>query len=175
MRESAESHDAEFVAFVEAASRRLLYVATLLTGDQGQAEDLVQTSLIGAYRRWDAIRADDPFSYVRRSIVNAHASWWRRLLLERRHSPQPQAEVPDPSVVVDQRAELRSWLLTLTDRERAVVVLRYLEDLSEAQTALELGIALGTVKSTAARALSKLRVTATANQEPEVTRGQPRA
>lgn len=151
--------DEEFSAFVTGSSPRLLHIARLVTGDPHRAEDLVQAALLGTYRRWDAIRRDDPFAYTRRSVVNGHVSWWRRAarrelltndLPDRAVAGQPFHQAVD-------RDALRSALLELTQRERTVVVLRYIEDLSERQIADELNIAVGTVKSTTSRALSKLR------------------
>jgi RNA polymerase sigma-70 factor (sigma-E family) len=119
----------------------------------------VQTALARAYLRWDRIRADDPTAYVRRVLFTAHADWWRR---KWRHE-YPTGELPEqvaPGDHADEHAErdrLRLALAALTPRERAVVVLRFYEDLSERETAAALGIAVGTVKSSCARALTKLR------------------
>lgn len=154
------SYDDEFEEFVTGASRRLLQIARLVTGDPHRAEDLTQTALVGVYRRWEQIRDDDPFAYARRSVVNAHASWWRR----HRGREQLVQDLPDWRSVADgtddraRRDVLQRALAGLTQRERAVVVLRYFEDLTEQAVAHELGIALGTVKSTSHRALAKLRV-----------------
>lgn len=153
--------DEEFTAFVAGSSPRLLHIARLVTGDPHRAEDLVQAALLGAYRRWDAIRLDDPFAYARRSVVNGHVSWWRlsarRELLTDDLPDRPTQAQPFHQAV-DERDLLRVALGRLTRRERTVLVLRYIEDLSERQIADELDIAAGTVKSTAARALTKLRM-----------------
>lgn len=152
--------EAGFEAFAAANARRLRHAARLLTGDPQRAEDLLQTALARTYLRWDRIRADDPMAYVRRVLFSAHADWWRRAW----HAEQPTAEPPDRPAAGDHAAEaaerdtLRAALATLSPRERAVVVLRYYEDLGERQTADALGIAVGTVKSTCHRALAKLRV-----------------
>ncbi len=152
--------DEEFTAFVTGSSPRLLHIARLVTGDPHRAEDLVQGALLGTYRKWDAIRHDDPFAYARRSVVNGHVSWWRlsarRELLTEQLPDRPTQAVPFHHTV-DQRDLLRAALADLTRRERTVIVLRYIEDLSERQIADELDIAAGTVKSTASRALTKLR------------------
>ncbi len=148
----------EFSAFVSASSRRLLHVATLITGDRDRAEEAVQAVLVNAYPRWAAIKKEDPFAYVRRGIVNHHVSWWQRV--GRRESLTnrvPEPALPDHANVVNHRLVLLEALQALTRRERQVIVLRYIEDLSEHQTAAELGVAIGTVKSTTARALAKLR------------------
>jgi len=110
--------------------------------------------------RWDRIHADDPTAYVRRVLYTVHTDWWRR----RWRHEYVAAELPDRESSGDQAADiaerlrLRDALARLTRRERAVVVLRFYEDLSERETAETLGIAVGTVKSTCARALAKLRV-----------------
>lgn len=166
---AAASNEDEFAAFVAAGSRRLLQIARLVTGDPQRAEDLTQTALANAYRRWPAVRDGDPFAYVRRSIVNGHISWWRR---QRTQPERLVDELPDWVSVADavndiaRRDLLRRAMAMLTRRERAVIALRYFEDLSEQAVADELGIALGTVKSTHARALAKLRVNPHVRHEP---------
>jgi RNA polymerase sigma-70 factor (sigma-E family) len=152
--------DDGFAAFATANGRRLRHAARLLTGDDGRAEDLVQTALARTYLRWDRIRADNPSAYVRRVLFTAHADWWRR----RWRSEFPTEALPDTAAPGDLAAEhaerdrLRTALAGLTPRERSVVVLRFYEDLGERETAAALGIAVGTVKSTCSRALGKLRV-----------------
>jgi RNA polymerase sigma-70 factor (sigma-E family) len=149
-----------FAEFATANARRLRHAARLLTGDDGRAEDLLQTALARTYLRWDRIRADDPIAYVRRVLYTAHADGWRR----RWRGEYPTAEPPDVPAAGDHAAQtverdrLRAALAGLSARERAVVVLRFYEDLSERETAAALGIATGTVKSTCSRALAKLRV-----------------
>ncbi len=149
----------EFNDFVAGTSRRLAQFATLLVNDRYTAEDLVQTALVKAYLSWPSAR-NSPVAYVRRVMLNQRTDWWRRL----RGREQVTAEPPDAPAFGDladtqasQDAVLQA-LRGLTKRERAVVVLRYFEDLSEAQIAAELDIAVGTVKSTLFRALGKLRV-----------------
>lgn len=160
-RSDAGARDEEFSAFVAGSSRRLLHIARVVSGDEHIAEDLVQTALVGAYSRWDRIQSEDPFAYVRRSVVNAAAARWRRRRVLRE---DPVAELPEWSSLHDLSAdaERRDLLLRvlrgLTARERAVLALRFYEDLSERQTAHELGITTGTVKSTTSRALAKLRL-----------------
>ena len=149
-----------FAEFATANARRLRHAARLLTGDDLRAEDLLQTALARTYLRWDRIRADDPMAYVRRVLYTAHADWWRR----RWREEYPAAELPDVPAAGDHAAQtverdrLRAALAGLSPRERAVVVLRFYEDLSERETAATLGIATGTVKSACSRALGKLRV-----------------
>jgi RNA polymerase sigma-70 factor (sigma-E family) len=160
-RDADRQRDAEFTAFVAACGARLYRTAHLLTGDQHRAADLVQESLERAYLRWEHIQCDDPIAYVRRIMVNRQYDWWRR----RTHShewltaaPPDTAAPGDMAAHCAQRALVLEALRHLTARERTVVVLRFYEDLNEAAIAAEVGVALGTVKSTLARALGKLRV-----------------
>jgi RNA polymerase sigma-70 factor (sigma-E family) len=147
-----------FVQFVAARQRSLQRTAWLLTGDWALAEDLVQTALVRSWPRWERIRRrDDPEIYVRRAMVNTWSSWRRR----RWRSEHPSGAVPDGPAAGDLAAEaaarvaVRGALARLTDR--AVLVLRVFDDLSEAQVAQVLNCAIGTVKSTMARAMARLR------------------
>lgn len=152
---------AGFREYVVARHRALLKTAWLMTGDWQTAEDLVQSSLAKLWPKWDRVRdTGDPDGYVRRILVNTYATWWRlRWRSERPLATLPdQADTVDGYVTVDLRDALERLLHTLSRRQRAVIVLRYYEDLSETQTAEMLGCSVGTVKSTAARALVKLRV-----------------
>nr|WP_227463565.1 SigE family RNA polymerase sigma factor [Nocardioides lijunqiniae] len=129
--------------------------AYLMTGSHEDAEDLLQVALVKAVPQWRRIR-DRPEPYVRRILARESISRWRR----RRWREIGTDELPETGTHdadVDQREDLRRALLTLAPRQRAVVVLRYYEDLSEAQTAEALGIAVGTVKSHARDALARLR------------------
>ena len=144
--------------FIDRNSRLLLRSAWLLTGNWASAEDLVQTSLMQSWLHWDAIKADAPDFYVRRVLMNAFLSGQRR----RWTREQPMAELPDRAGVDElTSSELRHviWraLSGLPARQRAVVVLRYFNDLSEAETAHVLGCSVGTVKSQTSRALARLR------------------
>lgn len=153
-------HDEAFTAFVAARSRHLLQAAHLLTGDRHRAEDLLQTALTRAYLRWDRIVDEDPEGYVRRTMVNAHIDWWRRKpWREESTSELPEVVVSDASSATDVRSALLAALAGLSRRQRAVMVLRYYEDLSEAEIARTLGCSTGTVKSAASRAAAKLRET----------------
>ena len=154
----------EFDAFVEARSTALLRTAYLLTHDRGLAEDLVQTSLAKAWFAWTRIETR-PEAYVRRVMVNTYSSWWRR----RWNGEEATADLPERSdprhdprrgehVRVDERTDLWRALERLPKRQRAVVVLRFYEDLSEAETAEIMQCSVGTVKSQASRALAKLRI-----------------
>jgi len=157
-RSSRES----FEEFVGGTSARLLTVAMLLTGQhRADAEDLLQAVLERAYRRWRRIcRYGDPAPYVRRMLVNA-AMDRRRMLRRHREEPLGQAgqgpATGDQAGVVDDRDLLLRALGALSPGQRAVIVLRYYEDLSEAQTAALLGCSIGSVKTQASRALAKLR------------------
>lgn len=149
-----------FAEFVAARSPALLRTAWLLTGDWFTAQDLVQVSLAKTWPRWARLlRRDDPEVYVRRVMINTYATWRRR----RWHGERPTEVLPERALVeagyaeVDQREALRSALSALPRRQRAVIVLRYFDDLTEQQTATVMGCAVGTVKSTAARALATLR------------------
>ncbi len=151
--------DDEFVEFARASSARLTHAAYLLTGDRQLAEDAAQTALVRVYAAWARVRRQDAYAYARTVLVNHVTDGWRRPLRER-----ATAEVPDRPAGGDMADEVagRRWLIealaALTDRERAVIVLRYYFDLPEAEVASELNVTIGTVKSTASRALSKLRV-----------------
>jgi RNA polymerase sigma-70 factor (sigma-E family) len=118
----------------------------------------LQTALTRAWLRWSHI-ADDPEPYVRKIIANTYASWWRR----RWNAEDATAEVPerpygDAYVAVDERIELWRALRRLPRRQRAVIVLRYFDDMTETMVAEALGCSVGTVKSQASKALEKLRV-----------------
>jgi RNA polymerase sigma-70 factor (sigma-E family) len=151
--------DADFSSFVAARSGRLLHAGDLLTGSRARAEDLVQHAFAQAYLRWDSICDGNPEGYVRKVMLHAYVDWWRRVrpreFLDA--GAGRAAQVPDFAPEVARRAAVQQALQKLTKRERAVVVLRYWYDLTEQQIAEELGIAPGTVKSTAARALGKLK------------------
>jgi RNA polymerase sigma-70 factor (sigma-E family) len=153
--------DAEesFREFVGARTAQLSRVALLLTGDVHLAEDLVQQTLLRVAERWRRVSgADDPDAYVRRMLYNQHVSWWRRAgpraVLR---SEPPERAGPDSSANVVATVMIHRALARLAPRQRAVLVLRYFEDLTEAQTADALGCAVGTVKSQTRDALAKLR------------------
>ena len=152
-REDAE----DFRQFTAARSAALLRTAYLLTGDRGHAEDLVQSALTKAYRHWGKVRRSGvPEAYVRRILVNERNSRWRR-----ERSREVVGDVPDRPGVDEAQAyadrdEIWQALQAMSPRTRAVLVLRYWEDLSEAQTAGLLGCTVGTVKSQASRGLRKL-------------------
>jgi len=147
-----------FEDFVAARGQALQRFGYALTGDWALAEDLLQTALARAYPRWPRAQRHDPDAYVRKIMLNTWTSWRRRRW--RAEVPAltvPDVPGPDSFAAVDHRQALRSALAALPPRQRAVVMLRYHQDLSERQVAELLGISIGTVKSQAARALATLR------------------
>ncbi|MPQ96677.1 SigE family RNA polymerase sigma factor [Modestobacter sp. I12A-02628] len=154
-REQSEAFD-DFVAARRAA---VLRTAVLLTGDRGRAEDLVQTAFFETYRRWRRLDDQrDPVAYVRKVLVTTHLSWLRR----RSSSEAVVSELPDTGHAghadgVVERDRMRTALATLPPRVRTTLVLRFYEDLSEAETARLMGCSVGTVKSQTARGLGRLR------------------
>jgi RNA polymerase sigma-70 factor (sigma-E family) len=144
-----------FAQFVAVRYAELLRTAYLLTGAPHAAEDLLQSCLLKVMPRWDEI--EDPVSYLRRAMVNQRTSRWRRLRRELLSERIPDTVVPDPAGGLADRTTLLAGLAGLPERMRAVVVLRYWEDLSEAETADLLRCSTGTVKSQASRGLARLR------------------
>ncbi|MEW2382458.1 SigE family RNA polymerase sigma factor [Micromonospora sp. NPDC047707] len=151
--------DGEFTAFVNERGDVLLRVAYALAGNQHGAEDLLQNALAKAYARWPRIRGDaEP--YVRRILYHDQVSGWRH---RSRRPEVPVAVLPERAGAgdhghdVDLRLLLRNALLALPPRQRAVLTLRYLEDLSVEQTAELLGCRIGTVASQSSKALARLR------------------
>ncbi len=168
-----DDRDADFTAYLEARQGRLLRTAYLLTGDQHQAEDLLQTSMAKLYLAWDKVRDRGSIdSYARRILVNEHNSSWRRPW-RRRERPTDFADEKAPAGPparhgYDDGVGDAVWQIvqTLPRRARAVVVLRYYEQLTEAETAEVLGISVGTVKSQNARAMASLRARTPATLRP---------
>ena len=147
-----------FDEFVATRSPALLRTAYLLTGDRGLAEDLLQSALAKAYRHWDRVAAvGSPEAYVRRIMVNERRSWWRHDRGREVLGAVPDRGGPDESAALAERDAVWQAVLALPPRTRAVLVLRYWEDLSEAETAQILDCSVGTVKSQASKALAKLR------------------
>lgn len=147
-----------FREFVEARSRDLLRSAWLISGDWHTAEDLVQAALAKTWPRWDRLtRADRPELYVRRVMLTTYLSWRKR----KWSGEIPTAQLPEPTGPQGADSDVRQALVTalrgLPPRQRAVVVLRYLDDLTEADTAHALGCSVGTVKTHASRAMASLR------------------
>jgi RNA polymerase sigma-70 factor (sigma-E family) len=153
-----ESTRRDFTTFVADRSHALFRVASALTGDQFAAEDLVQSALAKACGRWASLTGDRE-AYVKTIIYREHISRWR---WRRRHPETTTATPPEGSAgqFDDQslvKLQMRAALRKLPPRQRAVLVLRYLEDRSEAETAELLGCRPGTVASQASRALTRLR------------------
>jgi len=154
------TRDAEFEQYMAARQPSLLRTAYLLTGDQHSAEDLVQTSLAKLYLAWDKVQRREMLDgYVRRIMVNENNSLWRRAWKRKEVTTD---EVPDRVGTSDrpdhgESSALWEFVQTLPRKQRAVVVLRYYEDLSESEVAETLGISVGTVKSQSSRALAALR------------------
>ena len=149
----------DFAAFVASRSPQLARTAFLLTRDQGNAEDLLQTALAKSWIAWPRI-VGDPERYVRKVLVNTYATWWRR----KWNMEAPAAALPetvaqtDVAGVVAERDLLWHALGRLPKRQRAVIVLRFYEDLSIDEAAELLGCSAGTVKSQTSKALATLRL-----------------
>ncbi len=149
-----------FAEFVASRERALQRTAWLLTGDWALAQDLVQTALVRSWPRWERIRRrDNPEIYVRKVMVNTWLTWTRR----KWRGELACVAVPDDAAPGDLATEtairlaVQQALATLTQRQRAVVVMRIFDDMSEAHVSQALNIAVGTVKSTTAQALARLR------------------
>lgn len=157
--------------FLAARGRPLLAAAKLLTGSQEAAEDLLQAALERLIRHWSTIDGD-PEGYLRRTLYNLAADGWRRrgtrLAGLRRLRAAHTDAVPDGTGLVDLRDALIRELLTLPPRQRAVLVLRYWEGLTEAEAAAVLGCTPGTIKSATSRGLARLR------QQADISVREPR-
>lgn len=161
---AAPDRVAEFEDFVASRSRRLLATAYLLTHDHGRAEDLLQTSLAKLWLAWS--RVDEPDAYVRKVMVTTYASWWRRKWRgERPSDAVPETSASDPS----RDPDMWSALARLPRGQRAVLVLRYLCDMSINDTAATLRCSTGNVKAQTARALQAMRARLTAQDSPPPT------
>lgn len=148
-----------FGEFVSARSAALYRSAYLMIGDHGHAQDLLQEALTKTYVAWPRLRdVTKAEAYTRKAITTTAISWWRR----RSWGERPSDAVPDRTTpsAADELAE-RDWLWqqlqSLPPRQRAAIVLRYYEDLSEAQTAAAMGCAVGTVKSQVSQGIKRLR------------------
>jgi RNA polymerase sigma-70 factor (sigma-E family) len=178
---STDAVDADFSDYVAARQHALLRTAYVLTGEQHAAEDLLQTALAKTYLTWSRIR--DPRSadaYVRKIMVNEHTSWWRRAWRKKefstdelpdQHSGPGRHPDPDGAGALADRDAMWTLLQTLPPRQRAAVVLRFYEDMSEAETAHVLGCSVGTVKSQTSRALASLRERLAAESAPAAPGG----
>jgi RNA polymerase sigma-70 factor, ECF subfamily len=157
--EPGQSIEADFRQFVAARSASLQRTAYLLVGDWAHAEDVLQTALTKTYLAWKRLGEIEAVeAYARRVLVTTATSWWRR----RWHGERPTEIMPEraaPDRIDEQLERQAMWrhVQALPTRQRAVLVLRFYEDLTEAETARVLGVAIGTVKSQSARALASLR------------------
>jgi RNA polymerase sigma-70 factor (sigma-E family) len=154
------SRTAELESFVAEHGERLLRVAIFLGGSREAGEDLLQSALERLFRRWRHVR-DAPERYVRQTLVHLATDGWRRRAVWRGklgllHASTPAFQ-PDDTDEVDRRDEIVGLLLQLPVRQRTAIVLRYLECLTEGETAHVMGCSVGTVKSTTSRALDRLR------------------
>lgn len=152
--------DAEFTTFMTVAAPALAQAAWLLCGDVARAEELVQHALVKTYLAWPRARVGDPMAYARRILTNTRIDTWRRT---RREVLLPDSQMPEAATASSadahaDREELARALARLTPRQRRVVVLRYFLDLPEQQVAADLGVSVGTVKTTSSRALRRLRL-----------------
>lgn len=154
----------EFEEFVAVRSRRLLRTAYLLTQDNHLAEDLLQTALAKAWRSWSRVESD-PEAYVRKILVNTYSTWWRR----KWNGEVPTGELPERAHEQTEAAagqhDIRAALARLPKRQRAVIVLRFFDDFTEAETARVLECSVGTVKSQTSKALAKLRIDPSLSQD----------
>ncbi len=163
--------DEEFTCFVRSHSARLSSIALLICGDRTLAEDLVQEALTRTYFAWSRGAVDNPFGYARRTIANLRVDTWRR---RRREVLMEARDINSPSVAGHEQAvaealDLLRALAALSLKQRRVVVLRYAVGLTEAEVADELGIPVGTVKSSARRALALLEQRLSASEASGVS------
>jgi RNA polymerase sigma-70 factor (sigma-E family) len=150
------TRDAEYTAFVRSASASLTRTAYLLTGDRELAAELVQEALVRTYLAWRRVRHGEATAYARKVLVNLNIDRWRRCPA----APSDSLDRPDPVDAqqrVDDRDEVVRLLAELPPQQRRVIVLRYFNDLTEADVAQCLGISVGAVKSAASRGLASLR------------------
>lgn len=156
MAPAADEVEADFTEWVASRQHRLLRTAYLMTGDLHRAEDLLQDALIKVAARWTKLRDGSPDAYVRTILYRDNVSWWRR----RREAPVAKVgdcAAPHDADATERGVLVRAALDTLTSKQRAVLVLRYFDDLTERETAQVMGIAVGTVKSQTRDALARLR------------------
>ncbi|BAJ31131.1 MULTISPECIES: SigE family RNA polymerase sigma factor [Kitasatospora] len=172
MKGKRSDPDEDFRAFVVAAWPWLTRTAYLLTGDRHAAEDLAQSVAERTCAAWPRVRrADDPYGYVRRIMVNQHARRWRRRAPEVLVEAVPDtAGAEDGYARSDQRRELMAALATLPTRQRQAVVLRHWDDLSDSQAAAAMGCSAGAVRSHAAKGIARLRQSAGLRELRDMTR-----
>ncbi len=157
-----DAREADYAQFVRSRTHALLRSAYLLTGDQHLAEDLVQEALARTHRAWPRLeRPANAEAYARKVMYHAQVSIWRRPrvaeVLPGELDPDRAAGADDPAEAAAQRVTLRRALLTLSARQRAVIVLRFFEDRTETEAAQLLGVSVSTVKTQTGRALDRLR------------------
>ncbi len=169
VRSRSERRDAEFTEYLAARQAALLRTAYLVCGDRHQAEDVLQTALAKLYLSWDKVRDRGAVdAYVRRIIVNETTSSWRRPWHRRERATDVLPETATHHDTYDDGGSAALWdvVRSLPPQARAVVVLRYYEQLSEAETAETLGVSKGTVKSQSSRAMALLRERTPAHLHP---------
>jgi RNA polymerase sigma-70 factor (sigma-E family) len=168
MAERTATRDDDFADYMQARQASLLRTAYLLTGNRHTAEDLVQTAFAKLYLSWDRVQQHGSIDgYVRRILVNENNSLWRRAWKRREVATDSMPDRPHHDTYdAGSGRELWDLVQTLPRKARAVVVLRYYEELSEAETAEVLGISVGTVKSQASRAMATLRERAPRSLDP---------
>jgi RNA polymerase sigma-70 factor (sigma-E family) len=167
-RSRSDDRDAEFTAFMATHAVDLHRTAWLLCGDAHRAEELTQQALVRTYAAWGRARRGGELAYARQVLVNLRVDTWRRRRREVLSAPDDMPEVasPDAHAATHDRDQLVRALAVLTPRQRRVVVLRHLVGLPEAEVAAQLGVSLGTVKSTASRGLATLRTALTDSTNP---------
>lgn len=157
MGRRARERDDQFAAFFSAESERLRRLGIFLTGDAEEGAELAQEAMARTYRHWWRVRDEDPGPYARRILVNLIRSRHRRALLEKRHQQRIRDSVPSETWKVDEWLRVSEALHRLSPIRRAVVLLRFYEDMSLEDIARTLDRPLGTVKSDMHRALAQLR------------------
>jgi RNA polymerase sigma-70 factor (sigma-E family) len=179
--------NAEFTAFMRDAHAPLHRMAFLLCGDAHRADELTQQTFERTYRAWSRARVGDPLAYARKVLANLRVDGWRRTRREVLAGPEDLPQLPDgggpassggprpaATAAVDDRDAVVRALLLLPLKQRRVVVLRHLLDLTEAEVAAELGVPVGTVKSNASRGLAHLRAILELDPRPTTPHTTPR-
>jgi RNA polymerase sigma-70 factor (sigma-E family) len=154
---AGERDGGAFAALFESQRAGLLRLAYVLTGDGALAEEVVAEAFASMYPRWRAGKVDEPGAYLRRAVVNQVRGRFRRHATRRRFESTYAPTLAARDDGIEERERVRDALMSLPPRQRAVVALRFLEDLTEADTAALLGVSVGTVKSQAAAGLERLR------------------
>lgn len=160
MGKMSAAAEADFTSYVRARQDALIRFAYLVSTDVEAAKDLVQIALTKAYLHWDRVtELDAPDAYIRKIIVNEHMSWWRPAWRRREVISSPLVAFSNPTALENHPhdAELWAQIVALSPMQRAIVVLRFYEDLTETQTADCLGCSIGTVKTHSSRAMERLR------------------